>query len=443
VLAETENLAASDQRILALFEDAGAVETPTPGVRAWLASDAAPGRRPVLIKRVGGASKGRATEALTLVHPNIVRTRRWMAEASALYVVRDVIRGKSLRQSLAAAGGARPSPELLRKIILPLIDALEYAHGQGLAHGGISPENILIGDDGRIFLSDFATADPKAPQHYPTYAGAATVGGDIKALGRVLATYLPNTGPFAGVVVRGRIEGLIGRCDTLADLRETLNTLEKLAGAPVARSKDGPLPGMPTLDIPFPTASLPVVPPEIGVTTASNAASPDGPAPQMSVTMSERAIRTPQGGGGVATVVVRNEGATPLFVRMIATQHAWLNVRPIDLPLLVPAGGTQQIGFNVSAARLTPGEYRSEVYITANAGGADAETIPGGGFKHTSELRITVEPPGLPTTSPTGEKPPYPANAPKLPGGPGCGAILALGPVLLAGLIAAALCGVQ
>jgi hypothetical protein len=131
-----------------------------------------------------------------------------------------------------------------------------------------------------------------------------------------------------------------------------------------------------------------------------------------------------------------------LLVRMIATQHAWLNVRPLDLPLAVPPGGTEQIGFNISAARLTPGEYRSEVYVTANAGGEDAETIPGG-FKHTSELRITVESPGLPATTPPGEKPPYPADAPKLPGGPGCGAVLALGPVLLAGLIAAALRGVQ
>ena len=38
---------------------------------------------------------------------------------------------------------------------------------------------------------------------------------------------------------------------------------------------------------------------------------------------------------------------------------------------------------------------------------------------------------------------PYPADAPKLPSGPGCGAVLALGPVLLASLIAAALRGGQ
>ena len=110
---------------------------------------------------------------------------------------------------------------------------------------------------------------------------------------------------------------------------------------------------------------------------------PDGPA------------RVAQGGGGAAALMLRNEGGATLIVRMIATQHAWLNVRPMELPLSIPPGGAASVSFVLSAARLTPGEYRSEVYLSANAPGRGAEDLRGGWFKHTCEVRISVEPPGL------------------------------------------------
>ncbi|MES2459396.1 MAG: hypothetical protein V4671_02345, partial [Armatimonadota bacterium] len=84
----------TDNKILSLFEGAGPVETPTPGSKAWLARDPARDGKPVLIKRVTpNVGKGRATGALSLIHPNIVRTRRWLADGSTVYVVRDVVRG--------------------------------------------------------------------------------------------------------------------------------------------------------------------------------------------------------------------------------------------------------------------------------------------------------------------------------------------------------------
>jgi hypothetical protein len=414
----------ADERVLALFEGAGPLETPTPGTKAWLANDGSDSRRPVLIKRVPvGLGKARATQALALVHPNIVRTRRWLSEGGHLYVVRDVVRGKNLRQSLAAAGGTRPSPELVRRLLLPVLDALEYAHGRGAAHGGISPDNILITDEGVIVVTDWATADPKAKHHVEAYGGVAAVGGDVKAFGRVLAAYLPTTGAFASVVVRGRIEGLIGRCDTLADLRETINTLEKLAAAPVGKTPENAA---------HPTATAPAreatVPP--GHQPAGWAQRPGPPfatdspplksAPEMVTQLTERPPRIQQGGGGSATLVVRNEGSAPLVVRMVATQHSWLNVRPMELPITVQPGGSERVGFFISAARLTPGEYRSEVYLSANAGGPTAEDLRGGWFKHTSEVRVTVDPPGAGPGGASGGGLPYPADAPKLPAVPGC-----------------------
>lgn len=411
----------TDDLVLSLFEEAGAVETPTPGVRAWLGRDATNGRKPVLIKRIeaAGASKGRATEALALLHPGIVRTRRWLASGDALYVVRDVVRGKNLRQTLAPsqAGGTAFSAETVKKLLLPLLGALEHAHGEGVAHGGVSPENVLVGDDGQVYLSDWATVDPKAPQHFLHYSGTASVGGDVRALGKLVTTFLPTTGSFAHPAVRGRIENIVERCDTLADLKETVSALERLAAAPLPRGEavTPPPPRRP---------GPPAIPNPADPTTGEWAEKISGDGtPRLTCTLAEKTARVAPGGGGTTTLIVKNEGSASLVVRMIATQHAWLNVRPLELPLSIPPGGSERVPFAISAARLTPGEYRSEVYLSANAGGKTAEDLRGGWFKHTAEIRVTVEGGGAFSpggAAPAPVKPPYPTNAPRVPSGSGC-----------------------
>lgn len=443
----------SDGRILSLFDSPSEIETPTPGVKAWLAGDIAldGAPRPIIIKRVREASgmgqrKARATEALHLVHTNILPPRRWVADGGYLYVVREVVRGKNLRQSLTTATGEKPGPELLRKLLLPIMDALAYAHQQGVIHGGVSPENILIGEDGRRLLIDFGTVDSNAPRHQANYSGSATVGGDVRAFGSVLAAYLPTAGAFQNLAVRGRIEGVIRRCDSIDDLREVLNSLEKLAATPLPTPPGGmtrPKDGVPSA---YPPAELPVIGiarleiPEQRPQTAYDLAidavsvtteSPTSSAP-ISVVVVERGVHVPQGGGGMVTLHVRNEGAKPLILRTVATQYAWLNVRPVNLPLPIPVSGAERLEFAISAARLTPGEYRSEVYLTVNAVGEFDERTNTGLDKHISEIRVTVEPNTPPLTissqatapGPTIQgKPPFPANVPKVSGGPGCAAL--------------------
>jgi len=174
---------------------------------------------------------------------------------------------------------------------------------------------------------------------------------------------------------------------------------------------------------------------------------PDGGGvPRLTCTLAEKTARVPAGGGGAATLLVKNEGGATLTVRMIATQHPWLNVRPLELPLTIPPGRHVPVGFAISAARLTPGEYRSEVYLSANAMGKAAEDLRGGWFKHTAEIRVTVD--GGPTLTGSGPgggayvldsaaappgKPPYPANAPRMPSG---GCLFALPAVLFSTLAA-------
>ncbi|MGC4046865.1 MAG: hypothetical protein QM758_23975 [Armatimonas sp.] len=367
----------SDARILSLFESPGKVETATPGATVWLARD--PGaNRSVLIKKLPDTrAKLRLTAALGLLHPSIVPTHRWLQDDGALYVIRDVPRGKNLRQIL---GPHRPEPEALRKYVVPILEALEAAHARQTAHGGVSMENVLVIDGGKTLLCDFGTADPTDPRHRPHYAGAATSEGDIRALARLIADLLPASGTFSQPAVRARIEGIVLRCDTLADLRETLNALDRLAAAPLPRPAPKEVEQV-----------RPVGPPPLSSYDLSGDDRKPNPmgVPRLVATLN-RPDPVFAGGGGLASLDLRNDGDATLIVRMVATQHSWLSVRPTALPVTLPPGTSTRIGFLIHASRLSPGEYRSEVYLSTNAVGEGAEDLRGGWFKHTFDLRAVV-----------------------------------------------------
>ncbi|KAL0399711.1 UNVERIFIED_CONTAM: Serine/threonine-protein kinase BLUS1 [Sesamum radiatum] len=44
----------------------------------------------------------------------------------------------------------------LASVLREIMNALLYLHGQGYVHGDIKPMNVLIGQNDRIFLADFA-----------------------------------------------------------------------------------------------------------------------------------------------------------------------------------------------------------------------------------------------------------------------------------------------
>lgn len=370
----------SDARILSLFESPGKVETVTPGATVWLARDPGAGRSVLIKKLPDTRAKLRVTAALGLKHPSIVTTHRWLQDDGTLYVIRDVPRGKNLRQIL---GAHRPEPEALRKYITPILEALEAAHARQTAHGGVSMENVLVIEGGKTLLCDFGTTDPSDPRHKPHYAGAATAEGDIRALARLIADLLPATGTFSQPAVRARIEGIVLRCDTLADLRETMAALDRLAAAPL------PQPA------PKEVATVrPVGPPPLSSYNLSGDERKSNPMgiPKLTVNLN-RPDPVFAGGSGLASLDLRNDGDATLIVRMVATQHSWLSVRPTALPVTLPPGSSTRIGFLIHASRLSPGEYRSEIYLSANAAGDGAEDLRGGWFKHTFDLRVSVIPP--------------------------------------------------
>ena len=92
--------------------------------------------------------------ARTLDHPNIVRIVDAGETAEVAYLVMEYIRGGDLNHNLRAGLHIQNVLALVKEIA----GALGYAHGKGVVHGDVKPENILISEQGTSMLTDFGIA---------------------------------------------------------------------------------------------------------------------------------------------------------------------------------------------------------------------------------------------------------------------------------------------
>jgi tetratricopeptide (TPR) repeat protein len=93
--------------------------------------------------------------AARLQHPHIVPLLSAAAAGDLLYYVMPFISGESLRTKLAREGEL-PVAEAA-KILREIVDALSYAHRNGVVHRDIKPDNVLL-SDGHAVVTDFGVA---------------------------------------------------------------------------------------------------------------------------------------------------------------------------------------------------------------------------------------------------------------------------------------------
>jgi eukaryotic-like serine/threonine-protein kinase len=98
-----------------------------------------------------------ARRVAQLRHPNIVEVYAFNGgdHGGLLYLVMPVLR-ESLRDRLDAEG--RLSIEESVRIVTEIASGLEVAHGIGLVHRDVKPENILLDQNGQAKLTDFGIA---------------------------------------------------------------------------------------------------------------------------------------------------------------------------------------------------------------------------------------------------------------------------------------------
>ena len=87
-----------------------------------------------------------------LAHPNIAKVLDFGYEHESLYLVSELVTGTPLSDLMN-----RPMPwQDAINILLPLTNALIYAHSRGIIHRDLKPDNIIINTDDQPILSDFS-----------------------------------------------------------------------------------------------------------------------------------------------------------------------------------------------------------------------------------------------------------------------------------------------
>ncbi|WP_198154620.1 serine/threonine-protein kinase [Plesiocystis pacifica] len=114
-----------------------------------------------LLKMSGGGSLAarerlqREAQALArLDHPNVVGVHDVGEHGGQPFVAMEFVAGQTLDEWLKAGQGARPWREVL--LVFRAAGAgLRAAHEAALVHRDFKPENVMLGDDGRVRVMDF------------------------------------------------------------------------------------------------------------------------------------------------------------------------------------------------------------------------------------------------------------------------------------------------
>ena len=90
-------------------------------------------------------------------NPNIVHVDAFFEENNTAYLVMEYLPGMTLKSYLKSKGGRIGCEEVI-PIADAVITALKEIHAGGIIHRDISPDNVMLCNDGRIKLLDFGAA---------------------------------------------------------------------------------------------------------------------------------------------------------------------------------------------------------------------------------------------------------------------------------------------
>jgi eukaryotic-like serine/threonine-protein kinase len=150
-------------------------------------------------------SEARAASALN--HPNIITVFDIGVAPEGRYIVMEYVMGRTLRELLAEgralAGVAKLGGQLAR--------ALRVAHGGGIVHSDIKPENVMIRNDGYVKVLDFGlvrlftSGDAEGPGARGALIGTARYMSPEQARGDSVGT--PSDVFSLGIVLYEMVAG--------------------------------------------------------------------------------------------------------------------------------------------------------------------------------------------------------------------------------------------
>jgi serine/threonine protein kinase len=146
-----------------------------------------------------------------LDHPHILRVLDFGLAQERPYLVMEYAPGGTLRERHPR--GSRVPLQAIISYVTDVAPALQYAHDQGLVHGDLKPENLLLGKQEQVLLSDFGIAllipgtnSLHIPQMYGTliymapeqFRGVPSLQSDQYALAVMIYEWLSGQPPFQG-----------------------------------------------------------------------------------------------------------------------------------------------------------------------------------------------------------------------------------------------------
>ncbi|SEE62972.1 Stk1 family PASTA domain-containing Ser/Thr kinase [Jiangella alba] len=166
---------------------------------------------------------GEARAVAQLSDPNVVNVFDQGEDDGAVYLAMEYIHGRTLRDVLHERG--RLGADLALEVAESVLSALASAHRAGIVHRDVKPENVLVGNDGRVKVADFGLARANSSSSKTTRGLLGTVSyispeqalgeratprSDVYSAGIMLYELLtgktPHEGPTDFVVVRSHID---------------------------------------------------------------------------------------------------------------------------------------------------------------------------------------------------------------------------------------------
>jgi len=155
--------------------------------------------------------RNEAQAAGRLSHPGIVGVYEWGEADDVVFLAMEYVEGHSLREYFVR--GTRFDDRDAVSVMVQLLDALQYAHEQGVWHRDIKPANLIVMRNGKLKIADFGIARIEsstltqvgaimgtpgymAPEQY---AGSAVDRrSDIFSAGVVMYQLVSGVRPFTG-----------------------------------------------------------------------------------------------------------------------------------------------------------------------------------------------------------------------------------------------------
>ncbi len=155
-----------------------------------------------------------ARAAAMLSHVNVVSVSDQGSDQGLVYLVMELVRGRTLRDLLQARGRLTVAEAFA--VLEPMLAGLTAAHRAGIVHRDIKPENVLISTEGQVKVADFGLARAVAGTGHTSHTGGVLIGtvaylspeqlergradgrSDVYAAGIVFYELLTGHPPYAG-----------------------------------------------------------------------------------------------------------------------------------------------------------------------------------------------------------------------------------------------------